>query len=473
MTRDLGRRRTIYFVLLVLCAVLSLRPIPLIAGGIELLFVPTRLIAELVAPLAWLRSSEVRAAEERIDLEARIVRGAAEILLEVEQASALPTRLELRVGRRMIHGEVIRRSRGNLDRVEVRVASTAGIVPGLPVITGDYYVGRVAELDAQDSSMIRVDLVTARGFYVGAAAGRRDWQGELIGSEVEFVVGGLAKTSADDQLYLELHNPTLRGIKTGEVTVSEPADMDAELAKLSRGFLLGELRTVTLPKGAKLPLIQSPLDFASGLFQLIVLAPESDLPEAEVLELDTFVAENWIPVSTITRGDITATREGRRLSGGSLAGLKKGQALALGARLVGRVGETGFLTADLLSLGDVGLRLAVLAEIEGEEAPRPLGELISLGRDRKDGSLRFQWTCRIDLGKGSEGERLQADLYTGSGEDGVPRGLYIGSTELPTTREPHLLRVWQDRAVADLNHVFAWKGPETDSVSNSSLGAGQ
>lgn len=460
VTRELGRRRTIYFVLLVVCAVLSLRPIPVVNGAIELVFLPTRVIAELVSPLAWLRTGAVRAAEDRIDQEARVVRGAAAELLELEQRTALPTRPELLAGRRMIHGEVIRRSRDNLDQVQVRVATTDGIEPGLPVVTGDYYVGRVARLDPHHRNMILVDLVTRQGFFVGASVARQDWRGEAMGREVQFVAGGLAPATDEEQYHLGLHNPNLRGIESGEVHVAEPADMDPELAALSHGFLLGQLRMGTTGRGGRVELIQSPLDFKSGLFQLIVLTPEGEWPDAEMLELDTFVGENWIPTRTLTRGDVTPTREGRRLSRGRIAGLRTGQAVGLGAHLVGRVGEVGLLTADLVGLGDPGLRLAVLAEIEGEDAPRPLGELISLGRRRSDGQLSFRWTCRIDLGTATEGERLRADLYTGSGEDGVPRGLFIGETELPTTRDTHRLTVRQDGAVRDLNHVFIWEGPE-------------
>lgn len=461
----LSRRRTIYFVLMIVCAVLSLRPIPVVGGVIELLFVPTRVVAELVSPLNWLRSSEVRAAEERIDAEAQVVRGAAAQLLRIEQESALPTRPELLEGRRMIHGEVLRRRRSELDRLIVRVASTEGIVPGLPVVTGDHYVGRVVRL-GEEENMIIVDLVTKQGFFVGASIAQEDWRGEPTGERVEFVVGGLAKQSEEEkrrnsqQLHLSLHNPSMRGIRSGEVLVSEPDDMDPEIARLSRGFSLGQLFTVRSTRGTLLRRIQSPLDLKSGLFQLIVLAPPTDSREPDLIELDTFVVDNWLASQTLTRGDVTPTREGRRLSRGVLGGLKRGQAVALGAHLVGRVGETELFTADLVGLGDPGVRLAVLAEIEGESAPRPLGELISLGRQRSDGSLSFLWVCRIDLGRGVEGERLRADLYTGSGESGVPRGLFIGETVLPTTRETHRLTVWQDPAVRDLGQVFVWRGPK-------------
>jgi len=460
--RLLGRRRSIYLVLLIVCAVLSLRPVPSVSAGIELLFTPTRVIAEVVAPLGWARIPAVRAAEARLDEVARDVRGDAAELLALEQESALPDDPELRHGRRLIHGEVLRRSRGDRDRIQVHVATTEGIEPGLPVVTGDAYVGRVARIDEDDLNLVHVDLVTRTGFFVGASVRRLDWRGDPVGEPITFTVGGLAPEAVGDeeQLHLALHNPTLRGVETGDVLVSEPEDFEPELAALSRGYRLGALQTARLEQGSLIHRIESPLDFASGLYQVIVLAPEASGPPAERLELETFANGNWVGARALTRGDVTATREGRRLSRGSSVGIAPGSAVALGAHLVGRVGETGLLSADLLGLGDPGLRLVVLAELEGEAAPRPIGELIALGRERDGGALRFRWTCRIDLAPGEDGGPRAAELYTGSGEDGIPRGLYVGSTQLPIGRETHELFVEQDPAVRALGHVFVWTGAE-------------
>lgn len=462
LMRLLGRRRSIYLVLLIVCAALSLRPMPSVSRGIELLFTPTRVIAELVAPLGWARIPTVRAAEARLDEVARGVRGDAADLLALEQASALPADAGLRHGRRLIHGEVLRRSRGDRDRIQVHVASTEGIVPGLPVVTGDAYVGRVARIDEDDLNLVHVDLVTRTGFFVGANVRRRDWRGDPTGEPIAFTVGGLAPQAVGDeeQLHLALHNPTLRGVETGEVLVSEPEDFEPELAALSRGYLLGALQTARLEQGSRIYRIESPLDFASGLYQVIVLAPEGSGPPAQRLELETFVDGNWVGARALTRGDVTATREGRRLSKGASAGVEPGSAVALGAHLVGRIGETGLLSSDLLGLGDPGLRLVVLAQLKGEVAPRPIGELIALGRERDSGALRFRWTCRIDLEPGPDGGPRAAELYTGSGEDGIPRGLYVGSTRLPIGRETHELFVEQDPAVRDLGHVFVWTAAE-------------
>ncbi|MFT7486972.1 MAG: hypothetical protein ACI9F9_002830, partial [Candidatus Paceibacteria bacterium] len=331
--RVLGRRRSIYLVLMILCAVLSLRPVPVVNGALDLLFLPTRVIAEVVAPLGWMRSAEVRAAEVKIDDVAREVRGSAAHLLEDEQQGAMPTLAELLPGRRRIHGEVVRRTRGNLDAIEVRVSSSKGIVPDLPVVTGDHYIGRVLRVDSKDRNLVHIELVTAKGFFVRAAAQRLNWRGQPMGKSVEFVVGGLSTPFADDddQLHLDLHNPTLRGLDSGRVFVSESGDFEPELAALSRGFLLGELRSVALQSGGTLLRIESPLDFKSGLFQVIVLAPEDGTGETRRLELDTFVEGNWVAARTLTRGDLTASREGRRLSKGEIAGVTEGAAVALGA----------------------------------------------------------------------------------------------------------------------------------------------
>jgi hypothetical protein len=460
--RLLGRRRTVLLVLLILLAVLSVRPVPAVEPALEVVFAPTRWIAQLVAPLEWLRAGEVRAAEARLDGLARDVRGEAAQLLALEQRAALP-RPELQSGRRLIHGEVLRRSRGDLDRIEVHVASTDGIVPGLPVVTGDHYVGRVARVDRLRPNLVHVDLVTRGGFRAGASVRRLDGRGRPVGAPVRFVVGGLAKEVEGDregQLHLALHNPTLRGVLAGEVVVDEPEDLEPELARLSRGFRVGQLETVRAASGARLHRIGTPLDFRSGLFQVLVLAPGEGAADPARLELDTFVEGNWIPARALTRGDVTATREGRRLSRGSLSGVREGAAVALGAHLVGRVGETAPTTADLLGLGDPGLRLAVLARLDGEAAPRPLGELVALGRDRGDGRLRFRWICRVDIAPGPEGGPREAELYTGSGEEGVPRGLYVGRTRLPVGRGEHELLVEQDGEVRELQSAFVWSGAE-------------
>jgi len=458
---DLGslltRRRTFYLVLLIVSAGLSLRPVQVVERGIGLFFVPTRIVSELTAPARWARTSEVRAAEESLKVDVDQVRREAEQLLADAQASALPAREDLRWYRRMIHGEVIRRQREDLDRVVVRVATLEGIVPGLPVITGNWYVGRVAAIDRDNAGCILVDLVTGSDFRVTARVVPPDSRGYYL-EGAAMVVGGLVDVLEGDsgRLYLAVRNPSRRAAGRGLVYVDELPAFAETYAGLAGDFALGELETLRLEGGAKLARIEPGVDFRSGLFQVIVIAPLEG-PAEEELELDTFTDRGWIDVRALTRGNVAATREGKRLSAGLLAGVKPGSAVAFGAHLVGRVGECGWGTSDLLGLGDPGLRLAALARIEGDPVPRPLGLLVSRGRSLFDGSLEFRWTCRVDLFEGAPGP-IAAELYTGSGEEGVPRGLYIGSTLLPVTVAEHDITVVQDPAVRELDHLWVWRG---------------
>lgn len=461
LTSFFSRRRTFYMVLLLVCAGLSLRPVPAVERGLELAFVPTRLIAVLVTPLEWLHTPVVRAAERDLFARARAGRSEATELLDAEQRAALPSP-ELCEGKRLVHGEVIRRSRGRIDRVEVRVATREGIEVGQPVVTGDSYVGRVSHLDKEDGSLIHVDLVTSSGFYVGAEVFRRDAQESFVSRAI--IVGGVTDEPSghEHELHLAVHDPSRRGAREGRVLVREIEAYGDDYSQLANGFELGEMETLAKLGGGELTRITSELDFKSGLFQVVVLQPaDSESQPKAMLELDTFVDSSWVRVQALTRGDITPAREGRRLSGGSWAGVKPGRAVAFGAHLVGRVEESGWATADMRCLGDPGLRLAALAQLDGDPTPRPMGELVSLGRDRESGLLRFRWTCRVDLG---EGESVSALLYTGSGEEGVPRGLIIGRAELPTTRAVHELFVEQDPEVQQLDQLFVWRGHITSLV---------
>ncbi len=456
----LSRRRTFYLVLLLVCAGLSLRPVPVVEAVLELLFVPTRAIAGLVAPVEWLRSSEVRAAERDLFARSEAGRTEAEELLSAEQRAALPSE-PLRAGRRLVHGEVIRRSQGHLDRVAVRVprASRRGLDVGMPVVTGDEYLGRISSLDAHDPSLIHVDLVTGSDFFVGAEVFREDRAADLVGTPI--IVGGLTPEPAgsEHELHLAVHDPSRRGARRGRVQVLEIEAYGEQYTELANGFLLGTMESVPLEGGGELTRISPRIDFKSGLFQVVVLAPARGAgSEEEALSLDTFVDQSWIRVRALTRGDLTPAREGRRLAGGWTEGLAPGRAVAFGAHLVGRVGDVGWTTADLLGLGDPGLRLAALAQLDGDPTPRPLGELVSLGRQRSDGRLRFRWTSRVELGPGSE---VSAELFTGSGEEGIPRGLVIGRALLPTTRGVHEVLVEQDPEVREIDQLFVWRGHAT------------
>lgn len=464
----LSRRRTLYSLLLLVCAGLSLHPLAPLERGLEVFFLPTRWIAEVVAPLGWLGSREVRAAEEDLFARAAAGRGQALELLAAEQRAALPTE-ELRAGRRLVHGEVIRRSRGRLDSIAVRVATRAGLAVGQPVVCGDEFVGRIADLDSHDAALIHVELVTGKGFFVGAEVFAPEDLERKRGQAL--VVGGLTPEpeGKNHELHLALHRPRSSRARTaGAVLVREIEAYGELYSRLATGYSLGQMETLALKGGGELTRITPELDFQSGLFQVVVLTPLDPAGTASrLLELDTFVDSSWVRVKALTGGVLSATREGRRLSGGRSGGVLPGRAVAFGAHFVGRVGEVSWASADLLGLGDPGLRLVALAQLEGDSVPRPLGELVALGRRRSDGRLRFRWTARVEIGAGAP---IRAQLFTGSGEAGVPRGLIIGEAILPTSRGVHEILVEQDPRVLQLEELFVWRGHAASGATRPGTG---
>src|SRR5690606_35783546 len=107
-----GQRRVLSALGLALLVALGLRPVGIVERAVDLVFLPGRLVAELVAPARWVRAGELRAAEHRslaqLEDEAREI---AE-LLAAEQHHALPPP-EFLAGRSVVHGEVVRRDADN------------------------------------------------------------------------------------------------------------------------------------------------------------------------------------------------------------------------------------------------------------------------------------------------------------------------------------------------------------------------
>jgi hypothetical protein len=101
-----------------------------------------------------------------------------------------------------------------------------------------------------------------------------------------------------------------------------------------------------------------------------------------------------------------------------------------GARLVGRVCRAGSTTSDVELLSDPGFTCVVIARLEGETEPRVLGRIASLGR-AADGTIRLRWWARQGLELATNGTgRTGARLFSGSGEPGLPGGLFLGTTVL-------------------------------------------
>lgn len=448
-------------VLVAALALLALRPVPVVEAGLDWLLIPARGLAELSAPLGWFQSRDALAADPHRKRVRELERRQHELLERVVLDSAQPSdpRLVERLGRlSWIRAEVVERNAREPDRIVIRVEDASFLRHGQPVVSGDSFVGTV-DLRAGDAHRLRpglveVLLITERDARIGARVERppSDPSGSqtLAGSAdpvtSRMVVGGLAPRQ---RLRLDVHNPSDRTVHSGRVVVDEP-DPRAGLTYLAHGFLLGELvnepylaRDAAPGEPARMVLGVAPLlDYATGLYQVLVLAewdtapPSSNSPEVDVLD-----DGGWLPARLYLRGETSPWREGRKLALGRRHGVQTGAALASGTRLAGRVTRAGLWTADVALVGDLGFAIPVVALLHGAEPPVPhvLGRLVGFGR-QVGGVVRFRWSATLELAL-DLGPAVQATLWTGSGEAGVPRGLLLGEALLPTGPGPHWIDV--------------------------------
>jgi hypothetical protein len=149
-----------------------------------------------------------------------------------------------------------------------------------------------------------------------------------------------------------------------------------------------------------------------------------------VLARDPFDEAAWIDVALAVDGNPSFWRAGRELAAGSSQGVALDAGVALGTRLVGRVVHVATSSSDASLITDPGFSVNALASIEGVDRPIVAGRLTSLGIDRASGDVLFRADSRPFLAH-IDGERdARVTLFTGSGDPGIPAGLWIGTTEL-------------------------------------------
>jgi hypothetical protein len=428
------------FLLSVLVLVLvSLRPVAQVEAVLDYALMPVRVLSELARPLGWVTVPSVRAADRGLSALAEEDYDRRRLLFEEGSRFAVPTRADLRAGRRFVHAEVVDRAAGNEDRIVIalRGQSTEGLALEMPVASGDVFVGRITALDEPRPGHATVDLVTGRDFFVGA---------ELVPSVVassrptfeplKLVVGGVTRGEGADY-GLAVHNPSRRPLPAGQVRVAEDFSVAGPMTRLAGGFELGRFVPQVERDGHVEPLI----DYRSGLFQVVVVCPSAVERHTELPSIEELDDGRWRRVSATSSGDPSHWREGLKLGAGAWNGVNAGAAVVSGSRLVGRVVRASPLSADMALLGDPGLWIPAIARIEGREQPLVLGRLVSLGRDPHDPrALRFHWDAVLEW---SGAEPAQAELFTGSGEPLVPRGLLLGAARVPNGPGPHELIVRQ------------------------------
>jgi hypothetical protein len=438
-------------------AFLALRPATRAERALEMALTPLRALSELARPVGLIRARKVRAAERATadelagELEVRRALGRG------ERRFVLPDEERLLSGRDFVLGEVVGRVGNDADRLEVRLLGARapaeeGLAAGMPVTVGNHYVGRVHSLLGE---LVRVDLVTRSDGFVGARL-------EGVDGPARLVVGGvLPRARRGAERLLAVHNPQfesqLAELEGAEVRVADDLS-GSPWAELAEGFRLGHAVLLSGTRGEPSVGVRADPDFAGGLFQVALIRPAARRAGQAGLEVDPLDDPHWTAATALSSGDPTGAREGVVLDAGALRGVREGAAVVAGARLVGRIGCARPLASSARLMGDPGLALPVLAQVEGLERPLILGWLVALGRaDAPDATPRalFHWQRGWPAGidAGSSGETARARLYTGAGAAGVPPWLFIGHAELPRQAGPQVITVELPVDPRDLAHV--------------------
>ena len=341
---------------LTVLAVWPVRPLESVLNGI---LWTTRPILGLASPLGWM--GQVRAADGELEeLWGQEARESA-ALEGLIQEQAVPHSAPLEGGA-LLHAEAVGRPEGELDRLLVRVWRPGIVRVGMPVTSGDHYVGLVRGVLSRSGvegsfDDVTVELITSSQARVGAGVfAGEDWE-----RDSRFVVGGLLAPEdfglGQEQVILAVHHPTRQGLQGSRVLVREQGGGGRDLAYLVNGFELGVLDVAQEPdERTRMELIgvRPGVDFESGLYQVMIhtgMRPEDIVedPEAGAMGLG-----EWIPVDRVPMVDAAPWREGFKLTAGSRSGLQQGAAVACGVRLVGRVLRRGLWHGDVQGLGDRG-----------------------------------------------------------------------------------------------------------------------
>jgi cell shape-determining protein MreC len=323
-----------------------------------------------------------------------------------------------------VRGDVIGRHPDSRDRLEIHVESgdLSGLEVGMPVVSGDAFVGRVRELDRSRTGVAWVELVTARGAFVGARV-----ETARANESPALVVGGVAGTSSSaGQAYLAVHHPEDPEVFAGRVVVDETWSHFERFARESAGFELGWLERD--PTGAAV--VRPTVDYENGLFHVAIVCPADIARAAEGAHADELESGRWVRARVLSSRDPARAFGGLVVAAGADDGVRPGAAAVHGTRLVGRVEAVTKWSAKIALLGSRGFALGAVARVASDERPAALGEIRSLGERDSAGAARFVWCAPRELA-GETSATSGAILFTGSGDRGVPRGLIVGYAQLP------------------------------------------
>lgn len=428
------RSKTIWLICVLALALLSFRPDEYVERGFAWLLTPTRILAALASPLEVFDTGVVLAAD---DEQVEIAREHCREVSEAFRAVARPQDPTLATRAVVIEAAVLKHTQGKRDEVLVHMVASKGVRVGIPAVCGDAYVGRVVELVPGKPNLARVELLTSSSFRVGAEVTDKGRRSDLI-------VGGLAPRHelTDQAVHLAVHNPSDREVHSGTVFVAEPEALvlDDEDSRLADGFLLGEFREFELRR-KNVSAIRPALDFEAGLYHIALLVPLDRAPEEVPAFEDLFAPRAWQFGKLLLAGEVSGWRAGRKLTLEDSSDVARGAAVVRGARFIGRVESLGTTMADVRLISDPGLVIPALALLSDGELV-VLGTLVSLGRNEA-GRVVLRWETDQPLAATAAfgQSSLKASLYTGSGQRGVPLGLVLGETVLPTRAGIHELEL--------------------------------
>lgn len=427
----------------------SFRPVGALDSALSTALAPLRFVARLGAPFALLEGGRVEAAERELAENGK--REALEGARALERLAerALPLDASLQTGRRFVPGEVV--GRASKDHCWVAVLAADGIEAGAPVVCGDAFVGRVLELEpsaADGRTWAKVELVTSGDFRIGAEVRRGE-------ERIFLTAGGLAPRRPRERrtVRLAVHQPSDTSLAEGVARVHELFPDAQPGSALAEGFRLGSVQS----GGERGPWWLEPeLDYLDGLYQVAIVVDGARGVGASSPFEPALEDGRWLATRVLTALEPSVWRSALRLPVGSAHGVEPGAAVTgVGARLIGRIDRTERVTSAVSLLTDPGCTLVALALVPGSDEPHILGRLTSLGRSA--GGVRLLWSVRVPLELDGEGADVVARLFTGSGEPGLPGGLFLGEARLPrhaAAGEERELELTLTVDLADLRTLF-------------------
>lgn len=437
----------------------SFRPVEPLERGLSAALAPLRWAARLGAPFELLASRRVEAAERELArLGADEAAEGARALARLAER-ALPLDSALHAGRRFVPAEVVGRARK--DECWLALPALEGVALGAPVVCGDAYVGRVVELRparAGERAHVRIELVTGAEFRVGAEVRRGE-------ERVFLTVGGLAARRPGEPRTVRLaaHQPSDPALAEGVARVHELFPDAQPCSPLAEGFRLGVLRREG-ERGAAW--LEPELDYLDGLYQVaIVVEAQSGVGTRSPFE-PALEDGRWLATRASTALEPAAWRRTLRLPLGRADGVAPGAAVTgFGARLIGRIDRAELATSAVALLTDPGCTLVALALDPADGEPHVLGRLTSLGA--AEHGVRFRWSVRVPLALAGAAGEVRARLFTGSGEPGLPGGLFLGEALLPqraAAGEERELVLLTSVDPADLRTVFVRRAPAAEGA---------